>query len=165
MATVEDGDTVGFIYLKTFVVRGDLPQHLKKKFLGNSRLTRDLKKVMPFAKEMGNRIKIYDHALDSLEGKRDEKQYLKAEAKKLRQDFEDDMKRLNVRQGKLLIKLVHRETGHTGYELLSDYKSSGSAVFWNTFASIFGASLKKEYDRKEEMEIEYLIDFYRLDKV
>lgn len=162
-ATIENGDTVGFVQLAPLVIRGDFTEEAKQEFLSNKRLAKDLKKVMPFAKVMGKKIVVYNATLDSLDGKRDEKRYIREESKKLRKEFEGDMKKLNVRQGKLLIKLIHRETGNSGYELLETYKGKGTAIFWHTFASVFGASLKAEYDKKEEQEIEFLISYYRLD--
>ena len=162
-AKVEGLDTIGLYYMPPLVVRGDISTEKKAQYLGNKKLIYDLKKVMPFAKEMAKRIQVYDHVLDSLEKKKAEKKYIRTEARKLRKDFENDMMKLNLRQGKLLIKLIYRETGHTGYELLGNYKGNGTAIFWNGFASIFGASLKKEYHADDEAEIEYLVEHLGLD--
>jgi hypothetical protein len=82
--------------------------------------------------------------------------YEKAEAQ-LKADFEGQLKRLSYSQGKLLIKLIDRETGKTPYKLIKKYKNSYSAMFWQSFATIFGMNLNKDYDVADETEIEFII--------
>lgn len=65
-------------------------------------------------------------------------------------DFEDDVKNLTITQGRILLKLIDRETGNTTYLILQDLKGNFSAVFWQTVARVFGSNLKSEYDPKGE---------------
>ncbi|MCB0736403.1 MAG: DUF4294 domain-containing protein, partial [Bacteroidetes bacterium] len=162
--SIVGNDTLGTVFMDVLVIRGDITDEQKSAYLANKRMMRDLKRVMPFAKELSVRIVEYDATLDSLEKRKDERKYINQEAKALMKEFEDDMRKLSLRQGKLLIKLIYRETGSSGYDLLSNYKGGGTAMFWNTFASIFGASLKQEYVAAEETEIEFLIEHLKLDK-
>ncbi|MFK5968672.1 MAG: DUF4294 domain-containing protein, partial [Candidatus Marithrix sp.] len=70
--------------------------------------------------------------------------------KELKKEFEDELKNLTMTQGKLLIKLVDRETGKTTYELVKQLRGSLSAFFWQSLAKLFGSNLKTEYDAAGE---------------
>jgi hypothetical protein len=61
-------------------------------------------------------------------------------------EYEDDMRQMTMTQGRLLIKLIDRETQNTSYELIRDYRGKFSAAFWQSIARIFGTNLKEEYD-------------------
>lgn len=63
-------------------------------------------------------------------------------------DFGTELKKLTITQGRILLKLIDRETGDTSYELLKELRGSISAVFWQTIARIFGSDLKSQYDPK-----------------
>jgi len=76
----------------------------------------------------------------------DRKKYLKDLEKNVFNEYEDDMRGLTLTQGKLLIKLVDRETQNTSYQLIKDYRGGFSAAFWQGIARIFGTNLKAEYD-------------------
>ena len=71
---------------------------------------------------------------------------MKQAEKELKKQYTPRLKKLTFSQGKLLIKLIDRQCNHTSYELIKMYMGSFKAGFYNTFASLFGASLKKEYD-------------------
>ncbi|MGQ9848142.1 MAG: DUF4294 domain-containing protein, partial [Bacteroidales bacterium] len=78
------------------------------------------------------------------------KEYLKIAEKKLRADFEDEIKNLTMSEGRLLIKLINRETGKTSYELIKQLKGSFNAFLYQQIARLFGENLKEEYDAKGE---------------
>ena len=61
-------------------------------------------------------------------------------------EYEDDMRDMTITQGRLLIKLIDRETQNTSYTLIKDYRGKFSAAFWQGIARIFGTNLKEEYD-------------------
>jgi hypothetical protein len=78
----------------------------------------------------------------------------------LRAEFEDNLKKLTVSQGRILIKLVYRETGNTTYEVVQDVKGNFSAGFWQAVARVFGSNLKTPYNPEtdeEDKNIEYII--------
>ncbi len=75
---------------------------------------------------------------------------IKAQEKKLRAQFEDELVRLTITQGRILIKLVDRETGNTTYEVLKELKGGFNAFLFQGIALLFGSSLKSEYDAIEE---------------
>ena len=84
--------------------------------------------------------------LDSLPDKESRDAYTKEMEKKLKKDYTPRLKKLTFSQGKLLIKLIDRQLGRTSYQLIKQYMGGFKAGFYNTFASLFGASLKKQYD-------------------
>lgn len=109
-------------------------------------IANNIKKVYPIAVEIAWDVRRHTEHLDSLEEKRDRDQYMKKMEKELKQKYTPRCKKLTLTQGKLLIKLVDRQCEQTAFRLVRSYMGSFKATFYNTFASIFGASLKKEYD-------------------
>jgi hypothetical protein len=72
--------------------------------------------------------------------------------------YSDELKGLTVNQGKILIKLIDRETGNSSYEMVKELKGSFSAFMWQTVARLFGDNLKSTYDPDEEdRDIENII--------
>lgn len=109
-------------------------------------IANNIKKVYPIAVDIARDVRRHTEHLDSLEEKRDRDQYMKQMEKELKQKYTPRCKKLTLTQGKLLIKLVDRQCEQTAFRLVRSYMGSFKATFYNTFASIFGASLKKEYD-------------------
>jgi len=110
------------------------------------RLVRNVKIAYPYAKIAAARIKEIDRNLVAIKGKKARKDYIKASEKEMMEDFEDDVRNLTMTQGRILLKLIDRETGNTTYFILQDLKGNFSAVFWQTIARVFGSNLKSEYD-------------------
>ena len=77
---------------------------------------------------------------------KERKDYMKEVEKEVFRDYEGDMQQMSLAQGKLLIKLIDRETSNTSYELIRDYRGKVPAAFWQGVARIFGTNLKAEYD-------------------
>ena len=105
-----------------------------------------IKKVYPIAVQISYDVKHHIAHLDSLEEKKDRDTYMKAMEKELKKKYTPVCKKLTLTQGKLLIKLIDRQCDQTAFKLVRSYMGSFKATFYNTFASIFGASLKKQYD-------------------
>jgi hypothetical protein len=84
--------------------------------------------------------------MDSLPDKKAKDEYMKFAEKELKKQYTPRLKKLTFSQGKMLIKLVDRQCNQTSYELIKTYMGGFKAGFYNAFASLFGASLKKEYD-------------------
>ena len=85
-------------------------------------------------------------AMEKMTSNRDKRRYRKEVEEQVRKDFEDQIKKLSINQGNVLIKLLDRETGHTSYELIKDLKGSLNAFFAQGVAKLFGHDLKNEYD-------------------
>ena len=107
---------------------------------------KNIKKVYPIACEIKRTLDKTIAHLDSLPDKKSRDEYMKQAEKELKKEYTPRLKKLTFSQGKLLIKLIDRQCNQTSYELIKTYMGGFKAGFWNAFATIFGASLKKEYD-------------------
>ena len=110
------------------------------------KMVNNIKKVYPIAVDIKKTIDKTIAHMDSLPDKKAKDEYLKQAEKELKKEYTPRLKKLTFSQGKLLIKLVDRQCNHTSYELIKMYMGGFKAGFYNMFASLFGASLKKEYD-------------------
>lgn len=141
-----DGEMVPWFVLSDVYVFKQLRfknERQRKKYY---KIANNIKKVYPIACEIQREVEKQLAHLDSLPTEKSRKAYLDKMEKELKKQYTPRLKKLTFSQGKLLIKLVDRQMGHTSYELIKTYMGSFKAGFYNMFASLFGASLKKEYD-------------------
>ncbi len=120
-------------------------------------LRRKTRKVFPYAKLAADRLVALNNRLDSIEGKRARKKYTKIIHKYLEGEFSTELKKLTRTEGQILIKLIHRQTGETAFELVKRLRSGWRAFWYNTTASAFDLSLKREFDPVNEEE-DFLIE-------
>lgn len=113
-----------------------------------NRLVANIKKVLPLAKECNQIILETGVYLQTIPTKKERDAHMKAVEKGLKEEYTPRIKKLTYSQGKLLIKLIDRETHSTGYELIQAFLGPVRAGFYQAFAWVFGASLKKRYDPK-----------------
>lgn len=153
-----DGDTIPVIHLPNVYIYNppEFKNRRQERFYW--RTVRDIKKTLPIAREVrGIIIETYEYLLTIPEEKAREA-HLSAVEKGMLEQYTPQMKKLTFNQGKMLIKLVDRECQQTGYELIKVFMGSFKANFYQAFAALFGASLKKEYDPElEDAEIEEII--------
>ncbi|HCT30139.1 MAG TPA: DUF4294 domain-containing protein [Bacteroidales bacterium] len=125
----------------------------KKDYRQYQRMIRNLKIVYPYARIA--RIKLMDmnYQLTQLHTKKEKEKYINQVEKEIRDEFEKKLMGLSISQGKMLIKLIDRETGETSYQLLKELKGGFSAGFWQAVARIFGSNLKSEFDEEGEDKI------------
>lgn len=117
-----------------------------------------VQKVYPYARMAGERFRLYEDSLAKLPRARDRKAFLRAAEAEIRRDFLSDLKNLTVSQGKVLFKLISRETGHSSYALLKEFKSGFSAFTYQVVGSTFGYNLKQGYDPTgEDLLIESIV--------
>lgn len=145
-AAVNNGDTIGNIEMEEIVVFPDLKFDSKRELRKYKKLIRDLKKVYPYAIKARNQLIQMEWEFRKLETEKEKREYVKKVEKQLKEDFKDDLKKLTITQGRLLLKLIDRETGRTSYTLLREIKGGFSAVFWQTLARVFGHNLKADYE-------------------
>ncbi len=130
------------------------------------KLIYNLKKVYPIAKEANATLKAMENHLLSLRTKREQQAFVKAMEKKLKEKYTPVLRQMTFAQGKILIKLIDRETNRTSYQLVKDLRGSFSAFVWQGVARIFGANLKDTYDRYgEDRQIELLIMLYEAGEI
>jgi hypothetical protein len=135
----------------------------KKELESYWKLVRNVKRVYPYAIIARQRIAEINTELAKIPSSKARKQYIENAEKELFKDFEDDIRTMTFTQGRILIKLIDRETGNTSYALVKEFKGSFSAFFWQGVARIFGSNLKSEYDsKKEDKQIEDII--YRINR-
>lgn len=127
----------------------------KRDFRRYKRLVRNVKKAYPYAKIAGDKLREVNQVVMHMETEKERKQYIKQVEKELLEQYEDELKGLTITQGKILIKLIDRETGETSYELVEELRGKFSAIFWQALARIFGSNLKSEFDAEGE---DYLIN-------
>ncbi len=159
MYRVENNDTVYYIHLRELVVRA--PRTFKNDAERRQyyRLVYNVKKVYPYAALAGVKLgELNEHYL-SLKTDKERKAYSKKVEEELKSEFEGELKKLTITQGRILLRLVDRETGNTTYEILKDFRGSMSAFFWQTVARVFGSNLKSTYDptKGEDKTIEQII--------
>jgi len=145
-AAINNGDTIGNIKMEEVVVFPDLDFDSKRARRKYKKLIRDLKKVYPYAIKARNQLIEMEWEFRKLETEKEKRKYIKKVEKELKEDFKDDLKKLTITQGRLLLKLIDRETGRTSYTLLKEMKGGFSAVFWQTLARVFGHNLKSDYE-------------------
>lgn len=120
-------------------------------------LRRRVLRVYPYAKLAAERLTVLNERLDQINSKRGKKKYMKRLEDFVYKEFEEELKKLSKSQGKILIRLVHRQTGSTTYDLVKELRNGWKAFFYQTTASLFSLSLKEEYDPAELLE-DYLIE-------
>lgn len=144
--TVYEGDSITRVDFYPLRVYPPLTFKSRRSERAYYKLVRDVKRTLPLAR-MINQILIetYEYMQTLPEGKARE-EHIKRVEKGLKEQYTPMMKKLTFSQGKLLIKLVDRECNQTSYELVKAFVGPFRVGFYQTFASMFGASLKKEYD-------------------
>ena len=136
------------------IYRQKLDPEAKKQFLI---LQNRVYKVYPFAKTAAERLTLLNGNLGKLENAKDKRKYFKIVEDYINNEFKDKLKKLSRKQGQILIKLIHRQTGTTTYDLIKNYKSGWKAFWSNSAASLFDLNLKQKYQPLTVNE-DYLIE-------
>jgi hypothetical protein len=114
-------------------------------------------KTYPYAKLASERLTVLNKGMASLHTNKEKKKYFKIVEDYLSNEFESKLKKLSRKQGQILVKLIHRQTGTTTYDLVKNLKSGWKAFWSNTAASMFDINLKTKYTPYEVNE-DYLIE-------
>ena len=120
-------------------------------------LRRKTLKVYPYAKLAAERLEALQKRLDELDRKSDKKRYARIIQKYIENEFSAELKKLTKTEGQILVKLIHRQTGKTTFQLIKELRSGWRAFWFNNTASLFDISLKKEFSPIDEEE-DYLIE-------
>lgn len=157
-------DTVPHLMLDPVFVTGKLVFKNRRERVRYTKLRRDVLKVLPYAKFAGAKYKDMEDELLNAADKKEEKEIIDKIEQEIKDNFAKDLRKLTITQGKILIKLIDRETGRTSYVLLQELKSKFTAFFWQSAARVFGHNLKEQYDPEEEKEIENVIRSVEMDR-
>lgn len=152
------GETLPMVTLKEFPVVAARTFKSEKDKLAYFKLKRDVRKAYPYAVLASVKLREYDALLASMPEKKQSK-YLRKLEKELKVQFESDLKNLTMGQGKILIRLINRETGMTTYKVIKDYRGSFTAFMWQSIGLLWGNNLKWKYDpsKGEDKLIEEII--------
>ncbi len=147
------GDTIPCVQLPTIYIFKPLVFKNNKERDEYYKMVRNVKKVYPISRDI-NRIIIetYEY-IQTLPNNKARQKHIKAVEKGLKEQYTAQMKKLTFSQGKLLIKLVDRQSNQSSYELVKAFMGPFKAGFYQTFAGLFGASLKKKYDPDGEDQL------------
>ena len=152
------GDTVPMSYLPNVEVYTRLNDRWKKYWADWTRLRNAVYVTYPYAKAASRIMNDINARLVNVTDRAKRRQIIHAREKELKKEFTDKLTQLSIYQGKVLMKLIYRETGNNCYEIIDDYKGFINAAFWQTIAVLFGSNLKQKYDPKgNDAEMEKIV--------
>ena len=158
IAEVFDGDTFPVKYLPHVLVVDQKRFTTKTERKKWNRTVYNVKKVYPYAKLAGELLAKYEVSLDTITNDRERKKYFRMIEDELKAEFDDDIRNMTTTQGRILIKLIDRETKNTSYEIVQEFRGNLTAFFWQSLSRMFGHDLKARYDPYgEDKEIESII--------
>ncbi|MBQ8065511.1 MAG: DUF4294 domain-containing protein [Prevotella sp.] len=143
---LEGGDSIQYMEMNNVYVFPPVTFTSKRQQAAYMRLVKNVKTVLPIAKEANMIMMETAEYLETLPSKKAREEHMKRVEKSIMQEYKPRMKKLTYSQGKLLIKLIYRESRSSSYELIQAFLGPVRAGFYQAFAWVFGASLKKEYD-------------------
>jgi len=153
-----EGDTIPYAKLGVVTCSADRVFKNYRQKAAWDRLKYNVKKVYPYAILASAKLKEYDRVLATIPSESGKKAFMKLAEKQLKKEFSQELKNLSVNQGRILIKLIDRETGKTTYDIVKNMRGSFSAAMWQGVAIVFNSSLKSDYDADgEEKNIELAI--------
>ena len=145
-AIVYDGDTMELKTLEFVFVYAKLSAAQAKVNAQYNRLRNAVYVTYPYARRAGAVMNDINAKLIAVKEKEDRKKYIKTREKELKKEFSDPLTNLSVYQGKVLMKLINRETGNNCYEIIKEYKGGVTARLYQTVAFFFDSNLKQSYD-------------------
>jgi len=157
-AYIKDGDTIYMNDLNEVEIVAPIIFENKRNAKRYSRLIHYVKKVYPYARIAGVKMREYEEELAQTKRKRDRRKLMRKAEQEMKEQFSDDLKRLTYMQGEILLKLIDRETNVSSYEIVKDMRGGFKAVFYQASAQLFGFDLKERYDPQgRDKEIEEIV--------
>ncbi len=144
-ATIVDGDTIPMVLLPAAKAADKRVFRSKKEEKKYYKLTRHVKKVLPYAKLAGQRMREVEAEVAHMNS-RERKKRMKELEKEIKRDYEGELTKLSFTQGRILIKLLDRETGSVSYDIVKEFRGGFTAWFFQGIAKMFDYDLKSEYD-------------------
>jgi hypothetical protein len=145
---VRSGENLPEVTIKevTIIGRPTRESSRRSEYRKYERLIYNLKKVYPYALVVRQKLEEVNAEMSRLPGDKSRREYIKQFEKNIFGQYEGEIRKMTITQGRLLIKLIDRETMNTSYDLIRQYRGGFSAAFWQGIARIFGTNLKDEYD-------------------
>ena len=156
--SVYKGDTIAVMSLGEYKFVKKRTWKDRRTYVKYTKLVKKVKKVYPYAALAGQKLEAYAAEIDQISSERKTKKYYKQVEEELKEEYEGQLRKLTVSEGRILIKLIDRETGNTSYELVQDLRGNLSAFLWQGLARVFGQDLKAPYDPDgEDKEFEFIV--------
>jgi hypothetical protein len=153
-----EGDTIPESILPPVEVYAKLTGHWKNYWADWTRLRNAVYVTYPYAIAASRIMNEVNIKLSGVTDKKKRKAIIKSREKELKKEFADQLVKLSVYQGKVLMKLINRQTGNNCYEIISEYKGFFNAAFWQTIAFVFGSNLKQPYNpRGDDADMEKIV--------
>ena len=153
IGTIQGNDTIIHKNIKQVVVFPERQFKNNRQRRIYTRYILKVKKVYPLAVEAKKLLEKYEPLYYSLEDKKDRRKLMKRLEKELIAGHKEELKKWSISDGRILLKLINRETDRTPYSLIQDFRGDFSAVFWQGIARIFSNDLKAGYDPEDEDKI------------
>lgn len=155
---VQNGDTIPYIQLPESEIFAYRVFKNDRELQRYDRLVRNVKIVYPYAHLAGEKLIEYENILLHAESDKERRRIMKDLEDELHREYGDELKRLTISQGRILIKLIDRQTGESSFDLVKDLRGSFRAFFYQSFARVFGLNLKDNYDPEmEDRNIEIIV--------
>ncbi len=157
-AVVYKGDTIEAKTLYNFAVYARIANANMANRAKMTRLRNAIIVTYPYALRSGLILNDMNARLATVTDKKARKEYIKTREKELKKEFTDPLSNLSIYQGKVLMKLINRQTGNNCYNIIKEYKGGFTARFYQTVAFFFSSNLKQDYDpRGDDIEIEMIL--------
>jgi len=150
MGIIEGNDTIITVKVKEIWIYPERKFSSKRQQRYYSRYVAKVKKVYPLALEAKILLQKYEPQYYALESQRDRRKLMKNLEKELLDQHKEELKKWSISDGKMLLKLINRETDRTAYSLIQDFRGDVSAMFWQGIARLFKNNLKDEYKPDDE---------------
>jgi hypothetical protein len=151
-----NGDTIAVVFLPSITISSKRVFKTKRDQNRYNKLYYNVLKAYPLAKVAGKRLQELEAALPSIP-EHNRQKHIKGVEEDLKKKYKQDLLNLTVSQGKILIKLIDRETSRTGYEVIKEFRGGFQAFMWQSLAGLFGTNLKTGYDDQEDRDIELIL--------
>ena len=155
---VENGDSIALVHILP-VYKYGRPIDMRR----YQKLVRAVKKVYPIAKKAREEMQAMEEEMCALPTKAEQKEYVKGVEERIKEEYTPVLKRMTGYEGRILVKLIDRETDYTAYQIVKEFRGRFVAGFWQGIARLFGQNLKTGYDKNgEDRAIEQIIIYYEL---
>jgi len=157
-AIIVDGDTLPIMYLDQVYVWGSKSFKNSAEARKWDRLVRNVKVAYPYAKLAGIKFEEYNRKIELARSEREKKAMMKKAEDELQEQFGSELKELTFTQGKILLKLIDRQTSNCSYDIVKEFRGRFVAFFWQGIGKLFGYNLKTKYDPlHEDADIERIV--------
>ncbi len=158
MVIVYEGDTIPAKTYAAVDVYRTMTHAMRRRVEEMTRLRNAVYVTYPYARKAGMILNDMNVHLAKMNSESEKKDYIKSMERDLKKQFADPMEKLSVYQGKVLMKLINRQTGNNCYDIIKEYRGGFSARVWQTVAFFFGSSLKQPYDAQgEDHDVEVIV--------